>query len=152
LIADKPRHGYEIIKAVEELVEGAYSPSPGVIYPTLTLLEELDWIRAIASEGNKRLYEITPDGSLALKANKSIVEAIFARMAEVTEAHAGEGADGKKACGDTAMAPRLRVALDDLTRAVEQQTAAGPLTNEQVGTIVSALANAAGEVEGVRSQ
>ena len=83
LIAEKPRHGYEIIKAIEEKVAGAYSPSPGVIYPTLTLLEELDWIRGIATEGSKRLYEITSDGSLALEANRTTVEAIFARMVEV---------------------------------------------------------------------
>lgn len=149
LIADKSRHGYELIKAIEELVAGAYSPSPGVIYPTLTLLEELGWIRAIASEGNKRLYEITSDGSLALKANKAIVEAIFARMAEVSEAQADDVAHGKKSAGDTAMTPRLRVALDDLTRAIEQQLSAGPLTNEQVGTIVAALAGAASEIERV---
>ena len=51
LIAEKPRHGYELIKAIEERVGGAYSPSPGVIYPTLTLLEELGYVTAGTGEG-----------------------------------------------------------------------------------------------------
>ncbi len=147
LIAEKPRHGYEIIKAIEERVAGAYSPSPGVIYPTLTLLEELDWIRAIASEGNKRLFEITSDGSLALEANRTTVEAIFARMAEVSEAQAGDGAVDGRVTPDAAMAPRLRVALDDLTRAIEQRLAGDPPTKDQIGAIVAVLSTAASEIE-----
>ena len=149
LISEKSRHGYELIKAIEEQVAGAYSPSPGVIYPTLTLLEELDWIRAIASEGSKRLYEITPDGSLALKANKSIVESILARMAEACEAQAEDDTRAKKSATDTTMTPRLRVALDDLARVIEHRLNAGPLTNDQVGKVVSALASAASDVEKV---
>src|SRR5215470_19747201 len=54
LIAEKPRHGYEIIKAIEDQVGGAYSPSPGVIYPTLTLLEELGYVTVQASDGAKK--------------------------------------------------------------------------------------------------
>lgn len=147
LIAEKPRHGYEIIKAIEERVAGVYSPSPGVIYPTLTLLEETDWIRAIASQGNKRLYEITAEGSLALEASKATVEAIFARMAEVGEAQLGDRAVGKKSTCDGEMAPRLRVALDDLTRVIERRIADEPLTKNQIGAIVAALSTAAFEVE-----
>src|ERR687883_295107 len=55
LIAEKPRHGYEIIKAIEERVAGAYSPSPGVIYPGLTLLEELGYV-TVSTEGGKKLH------------------------------------------------------------------------------------------------
>src|SRR5712672_3287371 len=58
LIAEKPRHGYEIIKAIEEQVAGAYSPSPGVIYPTLTLLEELGYVTVSTGDGAKKLHEI----------------------------------------------------------------------------------------------
>jgi DNA-binding PadR family transcriptional regulator len=133
----------------EEQVAGAYSPSPGVIYPTLTLLEELDWIRAIASEGSKKLYEITPDGTLSLKANKSIVESILARMAEASEAQTDDDTRAKKPEGDTAMTPRLRVAMDDLARVIEHRLEDGPLTNDQVAKVVSALANAASDVEKV---
>src|SRR5512142_2757066 len=56
LIGEKPRHGYEIIRAIEDAVGGAYSPSPGVIYPTLTLLEELGFVTVESAEGGKKLY------------------------------------------------------------------------------------------------
>ncbi len=147
LIEQKPRHGYEIIKAIEEQVAGAYSPSPGVIYPTLTLLEELEWIRAIASEGNKRLFEITSDGSLALKANRTTVEAILARMKEVSEAQAGDAAQDPMPTNGPAIEPRLRLALEDLKRAIEHRLSGDSLTNDQIATFVDALSTAAAEVE-----
>src|SRR5271163_3127511 len=56
LIADKPSHGYELIKAVEEAVGGAYSPSPGLVYPTLTLLEEMGYVEVVESDGGKKAY------------------------------------------------------------------------------------------------
>src|SRR5580692_8123556 len=67
LIAEKPRHGYELIKAVEDSVGGAYSPSPGVVYPTLSLLEDLSYARTEAAEGGKKLYAITPEGTAFLE-------------------------------------------------------------------------------------
>src|SRR4051812_6983152 len=90
LIADKPRHGYEIIKAIEEQVGGAYSPSPGVIYPTLTLLEDLGYATVGASDGGKKLYTITTEGTAFLEANRAAVEGVTARIAEVRSAY-GEG-------------------------------------------------------------
>ncbi|MCU4159603.1 PadR family transcriptional regulator [Acidiphilium sp. AL] len=80
LIAEKPRHGYEIIKAIEELAGGAYAPSPGVIYPTLTLLEELGLVTSEV-EGSRKSFSITEAGSEELAANRSTVEAILARIA-----------------------------------------------------------------------
>jgi DNA-binding PadR family transcriptional regulator len=68
LIAEKPRHGYEIIKAIEEHVCGAYSPSPGVICPTLTLLEELGHVTVTAGDSAKKLRSITPEGQAYLDA------------------------------------------------------------------------------------
>ena len=147
LIEKKPRHGYEIIKAIEEQVAGAYSPSPGVIYPTFTLLEELEWIREIASEGNKRLFEITSDGSLALKANRATIEAILARMAEASEVQSSDAAHDPDLTGEVAMTPQLRIALVDLRRAVEHRLADDSLTKDQIATIVAALSTAASEVE-----
>src|SRR3954462_11675737 len=58
LLEEAPRHGYDIIKALEQRSSGIYSPSPGVVYPTLTYLEEANYATA-ASEGNKRVYSIT---------------------------------------------------------------------------------------------
>src|ERR1035438_4629848 len=59
LIGEKPSHGYEIIKAIEDKTEGAYAPSPGVVYPTLALLEDLGYIAAGANDDNRKLYKIT---------------------------------------------------------------------------------------------
>src|SRR5436189_4700537 len=87
LIAEKPRHGYELIKAIEEQFGGAYSPSPGVIYPTLTLLEELGYIRPDAAAGSRKQFTITPEGTAFLAENRAVVDQIFARMAEVTRAY-----------------------------------------------------------------
>lgn len=80
LINEKPRHGYEIIKAIEELAGGVYAPSPGVIYPTLTLLEEMGQIISTA-EGARKSYSITESGSEALSASQEVVQAILSRIA-----------------------------------------------------------------------
>jgi len=80
LIGEAPRHGYELIKAVEDLTGGAYAPSPGVIYPTLTMLEELGQAVA-ATEGSKKLYSITDAGRAVLAGNKPLVDSILARLA-----------------------------------------------------------------------
>ena len=80
LIADKASHGYELIKDIEDRLGGAYSPSPGIVYPTLTLLEELGFIRAVQSEGARKAYEITDEGRAALEKNVRTVEDIFRRI------------------------------------------------------------------------
>ncbi|MDZ5453130.1 PadR family transcriptional regulator [Labrys sp. ZIDIC5] len=80
LIAEKPRHGYELIRAIEEKFGGAYAPSPGAVYPTLTLLEEQDHIRNEASDGTKKLYTITPEGEAFLAENRDAVDGVMARM------------------------------------------------------------------------
>jgi DNA-binding PadR family transcriptional regulator len=80
LIEEKPRHGYELIKEIEQKFGGGYSPSPGSIYPTLTLLEELGHVRATASEGAKKLFEITAQGREFLAENKATIDGITARM------------------------------------------------------------------------
>jgi DNA-binding PadR family transcriptional regulator len=80
LLADKPRYGYELIKAVEHKFGGTYSPSPGSVYPTLTLLEELGQARVISSEGGRRLFEITAEGREFLAENKIDLDGITKRM------------------------------------------------------------------------
>lgn len=68
LIADKPSHGYELIKAIEARMGGAYTPSPGVIYPSLTLLEDMGAVSVVA-EGGKKRYAITDEGRRLLIEN-----------------------------------------------------------------------------------
>jgi DNA-binding PadR family transcriptional regulator len=79
LIAEAPRHGYEIIKQLEEKTADWYSPSPGIVYPTLTYLEEAGYVTA-STEGSKKLYTITEEGRAYLKANREIVDAVLDRI------------------------------------------------------------------------
>ena len=79
LLEDGPRHGYDIIKALEERSHGIYSPSPGVVYPTLTFLEEAAFATA-TSEGNKKTYAITAAGRTHLDENREIVEMVLNGM------------------------------------------------------------------------
>jgi DNA-binding PadR family transcriptional regulator len=90
LIEDKPRHGYELIKELETKFGGGYAPSPGSVYPTLTLLEELGHIRAVHSEGARRLFEITSDGRRHLRENAAALNSAMARMEMAARAVAGE--------------------------------------------------------------
>ena len=83
LLDEKPRHGYEIIKALEERFGGMYSPSAGTVYPTLTLLEDLGYARVNVEEGGKKIYSITDEGRAYLAQNKSAVDDIFERIAEL---------------------------------------------------------------------
>lgn len=80
LLAEKPRHGYEIIKELEERFGGTYSPSPGTVYPTLSLLEDLGYARAQTEEGNRKVFEITDEGRKYLEENRSTIDDIFDRV------------------------------------------------------------------------
>ena|SRR5579871_497472 len=103
LLADKPRHGYEIIKDVEERSGGFYTPSPGVVYPALTYLEEIEYA-TVESEGSKKRYHITEAGRTHLDANRAAADAILAqfdwvscRMDDVREAFDdGEAGQGER--------------------------------------------------------
>jgi len=85
LIADEPRHGYDLIRHIEELTGGSYAPSPGVIYPTLTMLDDMGQIEAQQSDGAKKLFAITDAGRAELEANSAIVDAALARLTAVGE-------------------------------------------------------------------
>jgi len=85
LIADEPRHGYDLIRQIEELTGGAYAPSPGVIYPTLTLLDDMGLIETADSDGAKKLFAITDAGRTELETNADAVAALIARLTEVGE-------------------------------------------------------------------
>ena len=100
LIAEEPRHGYEIIKAVEEISGGFYVPSPGVIYPTLSYLEEGGYVTA-STEGNKKSYAITDEGrayleqhameaGMSMKALGTIGEKLRWRKEKDARARSGE--------------------------------------------------------------
>lgn len=135
LVAEKPRYGYEIIKAIEEKLAGAYSPSPGVVYPTLTMLEELGYATVSASEGSKKLYGITAEGTAFLEANRATLDAIAARIAEVSAAQGG------------GPAPQIVRAMQNLRLALRMRLTRGPLSEEQIHAIVAILDAATIDVE-----
>ncbi len=134
LIADQPRHGYEIIKAIEEKVGGAYSPSPGVVYPTLTWLEELGYVTVEPQPGGKKLYRVTPEGEAALAENKASVDSIFRRMEDV---HARFDRP----------TPHIARAMANLGKAIGLRMASGPVSAEQLDVMVNAIDEAARKVE-----
>jgi len=84
LIAEAPRHGYEIIKLIEEKTADWYSPSPGIVYPTLTYLEEAGYVTA-ASEGAKKLYTITEEGRAYLSTNRDLADVVLDRLTALGE-------------------------------------------------------------------
>jgi DNA-binding PadR family transcriptional regulator len=135
LISEKPSYGYEIIKAIEDRLAGAYAPSPGIVYPTLTLLEELGYIKVQETDGPRKLFAITPEGEAALEQNRATVDAIFARMAEINVRHGGH------------RAPQLVRAWENLKMAMNLRVARGPLTQEQIEAIAAVLDDAAKAVE-----
>lgn len=133
LISDKPSHGYELIKAIEERMHGAYSPSAGVVYPTLTLLEELGHVAITATEGARKRYGITDDGRAFLLANREAVDALLARMTDASPA------GGRP--------PQVIRAIENLRLAVRMRLARAPLNEAQIDAIADALDAAARQIE-----
>jgi DNA-binding PadR family transcriptional regulator len=84
LLAEKPRHGYEIIKALEERSKGFYVPSPGMVYPALTYVEEIGHA-TVETEGPRKLYRLTDLGRSHLEAHREETEALFAQFARIGE-------------------------------------------------------------------
>jgi DNA-binding PadR family transcriptional regulator len=117
LLEERPRHGYEIIKALEETSKGFYAPSPGMVYPALTYLEEVGYA-TVEAEGSKKLYQITAAGLEKLNENRAFVDAaltqlarIGSKMERVRQAFAGDepGDVGHRAVDEARQA--LRAAL-----------------------------------------
>jgi DNA-binding PadR family transcriptional regulator len=135
LIAEQPRHGYELIKAIEEKVGGDYSPSPGVIYPTLAQLEDLGHATVEAAEGGRKRYAVTEAGRAHLGANAATLHAAFARMTAAGAARAD------------ADAPQILRARQNLKLALHLRLARGPLTPAARDAIAAALDAAAAAIE-----
>lgn len=125
LIADEPRHGYELIRQIEELTGGAYAPSPGVVYPALTLLDEMGQIGAQESEGSRKRFAITPDGQAELDANRAMVDALIARLASVgEEQQRTDGTAIRRAMGNLRQVLVNRLGAHDLDEATLHQAVA----------------------------
>ena len=142
LIAEQPRHGYDIIKQLEEKTSGWYAPSPGIVYPTLTYLEEAGYLTSQA-DGAKKLYTITDEGRAYLEENREVVDAVMSRLAYIGKKakrmreRFGEEEDRRGS------APLVKAALDNLREVAAKRLADDPRSEAR---IVEILARAAGEL------
>jgi DNA-binding PadR family transcriptional regulator len=145
LLAERPSHGYELIKALEERSGGFYSPSPGMVYPALTWLEEMGYA-SVAVEGAKKLYSITDSGREYLKENRDAADAMLGqleyigrKMGRVREffGHFDEE--------DQADSQAIAAARRELRQALREKRHAPP---EEKSRIAAILMNAAAEVRG----
>ncbi len=133
MIAAEPRHGYELMKGIEERLGGTYSPSPGVIYPTLSWLEDMGFVALDAAEAGRKRYRVTPEGETFLAANRPALEALEARLGST------EGRPGVPA-------PVVR-AMENLKLALRLRLGRGPLEPASAEAIATALDAAALAVE-----
>jgi len=131
LIADEPRHGYDLIRAIEELTGGRYAPSPGVVYPTLTLLEEMGLIEQAPGEGARKPFQITEAGRAHLEENDEEVEELVRRLKTLSPSHHPEGGS-----------PIWR-AVRNLGVAIKHRAAHGEITEEtrfEIAALIDELA------------
>jgi len=147
LLADKPAHGYELIKALEDRSNGFYRPSPGMIYPALTYLEEIGWA-TVAVDGTKKLYSLAEPGSRHLAEHRveadailAELQAIGARMEQVRRAFAGEPEEDE----DSGESDELSQARRELRRVLRDRRHGTP---DEARRIAAILRRAVAEITG----
>jgi DNA-binding PadR family transcriptional regulator len=135
LLDEQPRHGYDIIRAIDQRTGGAYCPSPGVIYPTLALLEDVGHVRAETTDGARNRYQITPDGRAFLVENRAMVDALVSRMRNVGSVQASA-------------TPVIVAAMDGLKAAL--RSGEKPWTVEEARAVAAAIESAAARIRALR--
>ncbi len=135
LIGDQPRHGYELIRAIEDLTGGVYAPSPGVVYPTLTLLADMEFIQEAQSEGTRKRYAITEAGTAHLAEQAEQVDTLFAQLSSLGEAR--ERADSMP----------VRRAMHNLRAVLQHRLAAGDMSGDTIHDVVALIDEAASKIE-----
>ena len=140
LLAEKPRHGYDIIKALEERFGGWYTPSPGTVYPTLAMLEDLGFAKTTPEESGKKIFEITDAGRAHLKEHKPTVDEIFARVADFGGAFLSEGMMS------------IHRAMRDVARATYASAAKHPGDKDAMTRIRDLLRKVADEIEALAAE
>ncbi|WP_374544827.1 helix-turn-helix transcriptional regulator [Rhodoblastus sp.] len=146
LLEEKPSHGYELIKLLADRSGGFYSPSPGMVYPALTYLEEVGYA-SVETEGAKKLYRLTPEGAAYLdehrdsaKAMLAQLDAIKQRMGDVRRAFSGEDTEVGDDDIDSA---DIRQAARALKQALREKRRATP---EEQRRVIEILRRAAEEI------
>lgn len=135
LIGERPRHGYDLMKAIEDRMGGSYSPSPGVMYPTLSWLEDSGYTVIDTESAGRKRYRITPKGEAFLVSNRAAIDALFARL--------GSPAGGRY---EGVPAPILR-GMENLKFALRLRLKHGAFDEATVDAIATALDAAARAVE-----
>ncbi|MCL6698316.1 PadR family transcriptional regulator [Sphingomonas sp. NSE70-1] len=138
LIADEPRHGYELIKAVEELTGGEYAPSPGIVYPTLTMLEDMGLITEAKSKSTKKIYEATDEGRAHLEENSDEVDELIERL----EGHGHHRRRGQR--------PEIGRAMGNLMAALRNRIVHDGWNDELLEEVIDILDEAAQRIERVK--
>jgi DNA-binding PadR family transcriptional regulator len=139
LIADEPRHGYDLIRAVEELTFGDYAPSPGIVYPTLTLLQDMGLIEEAKEKGARKPFQITDEGRKHLEEKADEVETLFERLEE-------EFAPHERSAG----APPIGRAVGNLMNALSHRIGRDGQDEELLHEIATILDEAAQRIERVK--
>ena len=134
LLSDQPAYGYQLIKTMEEQLSGGYAPSAGVIYPTLTMLEE-EGLATSSAENNKKVYSLTPEGFTHLEANQTQVDQLFARLEEA-------GRSFKRG-----RSPEIMKAFMNLRGAVMARVSRESVKPEQIKKITEAINAAAKAID-----
>jgi DNA-binding PadR family transcriptional regulator len=135
LIADQPRHGYDLIRAIEELTHGSYAPSPGIVYPTLTLLQDMGLIEEAAGEGARKPFAITAEGRAHLAERADEVDGLLERLT-------GAG-EGKRRAGGRP----IQRAVGNLLSALWHRVTAEDMGEERLHEIAAILDDAAQQIE-----
>ena len=135
LIAEQPRHGYQLIKAIEELSGGNYAPSPGVVYPTVQLLADEELIEDVVGEGARKTYDVTEAGRKEVEERTVEFVGLVERLKDIAEE------------SERTSAPPLKRAMGNLFHAVKNRMAAGDFDRETVHSIAEILDEAARKIE-----
>jgi DNA-binding PadR family transcriptional regulator len=138
LIAEAPRHGYEIIKLVEEKTGDWYSPSPGIVYPTLTYLEEAGYVTA-STEGSKKLYTITDEGRAYLEAHRDIIKVVLDRLAAIGE-RVNRWRRATRSERETQLPPLVEAAINHLRETVAKRLESDADAESRIAEILARTA------------
>jgi len=135
LISDQPRHGYDLIRAIEDLTGGAYVPSPGVVYPALSMLQDLGHIEGTEAESSRKAFAVTQSGAADLATNAAKVKALFARLADLAATRE-----------QTDSAP-IRRAMDNLRAVLRHRLGGGDIAKDTLHDVAAILDEAAQRIE-----
>ncbi|HET8613224.1 MAG TPA: PadR family transcriptional regulator [Sphingomonas sp.] len=125
LIGDQPRHGYDLIRAIEERTGGAYAPSPGVVYPSLTMLGDMGQIEEGPSEGNRKVFAVTDEGRRLLDERAEEIAALMARLDTLGEMRERtEGASIRRAMHNLKIVLRHKLGREEVDKETLQAVVA----------------------------